>query len=135
MAYLVILDTSYIFPASYLIFSISALLGARSGRVASLSIKLAISIQPSLWSRWQIDCALVKSTKKDICLGFDVPAFSSLLTWQISLWFFPIVFDKIPTHFIAQNLQQTAVEIDITKLILTLLHGILFNNNTKKNMM
>ena len=43
-----------------------------------------------------------------------------------------MVFDEIPTHFLPQNWQQTAAEIDNTKLILTWLYGVLFNNNTKK---
>ena len=40
--------------------------------------------------------------------------------------------DEIPTHFTTRNWQQTATEIDNTKLLITWLHGILFNNNTKK---
>ena len=43
-----------------------------------------------------------------------------------------MVFDEIPTHFLPQNRQQTAAEIDNTKLILTWLYGVLFNNNGKK---
>ena len=90
--------------SSQLLFSISAFLAAR---VALLTQQLASYIQP----RWQIDqstypsycavlCALVKSRKKEISSGF-VPAFSSLLTQQISSWFFPMIFDGIPTHFIS----------------------------------
>ena len=89
--------------SSYLLFSISAFLAAR---VALLPQQLASYIQP----RWQINqstypsycavmCVLVKSRKKDISSGF-VPAFSSFLTLQISSWFFPMVFDGIPSHFI-----------------------------------
>ena len=89
--------------SSYLLFSISAL---RAARVALLTQQLASYIRP----RWHIDqstypsyyavlCALVKSRKKDISSGY-VPAFSSLLTRQISSWFFPKLFDGIPTHFI-----------------------------------
>ena len=39
------------------------------------------------------------SRKKNISSGY-VPVFSNLVTRQISSWFFPLIFDGIPTHFI-----------------------------------
>ena len=89
--------------SDYLLFSISAFLAAR---VALLTRQLASYIQPrrqnnqsTYPSYCAVLCALVKSRKKDISSGY-IPAFSSLLTQQISSWFFPMVFDEISTHFI-----------------------------------
>ena len=65
----------------------------------SISALLAASDQSTYPSYCAALYALVKSRKKDISSGY-VPAFSSLDTRQISSWFFPMVFDRIPTHFI-----------------------------------
>ena len=96
--------------SSNLLFSISVLLAAR---VALLTPQLASYIQP----RWQINqqtypsycvvlCTLIKPRKEDISSGY-VPAFLGLLTRRISSWFFPMVFDRIPTHVIP--LQQVCL--------------------------
>ena len=65
----------------------------------SISDLLAASDQSTYPSHCAALHALVKSRKKDSSSDY-VPAFSNLVTRRISLWFFPMVFDGIPSHFI-----------------------------------
>ena len=76
-------------------------------------------------------CALVKFRKKGISSGY-APAFSSLLTCQISSWFLFMVFDGISTHFIPrflfhENFMDTS---EVIALLVTayIIHGQIFGH-------